>query len=65
MTTRTADIGCHTEACAKNFNTPLSLCGAGWTKARESLLDVLGRFKEGFDTANLREAKALLAQPYS
>jgi adenylate cyclase len=31
-------------------------------EARGTLADVFGRFTEGFETANLIEAKALLAQ---
>jgi predicted ATPase len=32
------------------------------TKARELLAEVYGWFTEGFDTADLQEAKALLAE---
>jgi predicted ATPase len=31
-------------------------------EARETLANVFGRFTEGFETANLTEARALLAQ---
>jgi tetratricopeptide (TPR) repeat protein len=35
--------------------------GVGKTSERERLISVYGRFKEGFDTADLRAARALLA----
>jgi predicted ATPase len=61
------DIACHQEAKSLELRAAVSLCRL-WQQqgkradARELLTPVYGWFTEGFDTADLREAKALLAE---
>jgi predicted ATPase len=61
------DIACHQEAKALELRAAVGLCRL-WQQqgkradALELLTPVYGWFTEGFDTADLREAKALLEE---
>jgi predicted ATPase len=61
------DIACHQEAKSLKLRAAVSLCRL-WQQqgkradACELLTLVYGWFTEGFDTADLREAKALLEE---
>jgi predicted ATPase len=64
---RALDVACRQEAKSLELRAAMSLSRL-WqqqgkhTEARELLAPVYGWFTEGFDTADLQDAKALLAE---